>query len=92
MLAFSPPAAYLQDMPIPSPQERPDLYDDLDCQDGPSNYPPAGAARGREKLRQRLLANPSLRHLAGRLGTIELAAVTETGSTKEGTDADTAAQ
>lgn len=55
-------------MPIPPPDVRPDLYDYQDCRPGPSTYPAADAAELRETLRQRLLANPKLRHLAERLG------------------------
>ena len=54
-------------MPIPSPEERPDLYDDMDCRPGQSAYPPKGAARGRERLRRMLEEDPETRDLAQRL-------------------------
>lgn len=78
-------------MPIPPPSERPDLYDYMDCRPGPSTYPAAQAAAGREMLRQRLLANPALRHLAERLAPIGSPKAIESGSSGEGSDADPAA-
>lgn len=54
-------------MPISPPEERPDLYDDMDCRPGPSTYPPKSAARGRRKLYERLMADPKTRDLAERI-------------------------
>jgi hypothetical protein len=57
-------------MPIPTPEERPNLYDAMDCRPGPSAYPAADAARSREILYERLIKNPKLKHLAERLRSV----------------------
>jgi len=54
-------------MPIPPPEERPDLYDDMDCRPGPSKYPAGSSERMDQALYERLVANPKTRHLAERV-------------------------
>ena len=54
-------------MPIPPPEERPDLYDYMDCRPGPSKYPAKSAEQGKKKLHERLAADPETRHPAEKL-------------------------